>query len=70
VRATRRWAARKAFAAMVRLGLTPADVGMTLPSITYRLSSPRKRQSRSTADVRASRPMRRVPTACERVPMR
>jgi hypothetical protein len=33
-------AARSAFAAIVRLGLTPADMGSALPSVIHRLSMP------------------------------
>ena len=50
-------------AEMVRLGFTAADVGITLASTTVRFSSPRNRQSASSALVYGSLPIRTVPTA-------
>jgi hypothetical protein len=60
-------ATRSALAAMVRLGLTPADMGNALPSVTQRLSTPRKRQCSSSGEVDGSTPMRTLPAAWEKV---
>ena len=60
-------ATRKALATMVKLGFTPLDVGMKLPSSTYRFASPRQRQVSSSAAVAADSPNRIVPTAWEKV---
>ena len=58
---------RSAFAAIVRLGLTPADIGSALPSVTNRFATPRTLQRPSSGEVSGSVPIRTVPTTWENV---
>jgi hypothetical protein len=57
----------RAFAAMVRLGFIPADVGMKLASTTNKFGTPKKRHAGSNTALAGSGPKRHVPMAWENV---
>jgi len=52
-------------AAIVKLGFTPPELGMKLPSTTNRLSTPKNRHHGSSTAMLGSLPNLAVPSACE-----
>src|SRR4029078_10192152 len=62
-------ATRNAFAVIVRLGFTPPDVGMKLPSTTNRFGNAHTRHSGDRMPPSGVRENRAVPTACEKLSM-